>query len=298
MASNRPDHHGSGSSKSARIHRWGFIGCGKMATALVQGMIRAGLAQPGSIKGSDPSESARAVLAAEAGIEVFDANAPVVRQSDILVLAVKPQVMSQVLEELRPLVGPGQLVISIAAGIPLASLAEGLGPDRRLVRVMPNTPALLGEGASAYSVGPGVQSEDAAAVQALLSAVGACVNVPEALLDAVTGLSGSGPAFVYLIIEALSDGGVRVGLPRDIATKLAAQTVLGAARMVLETGLHPGVLKDQVTSPGGTTIAGLHLLERGRVRGSLIDAVEAATMRSAELAAAARPVNPIQRAAD
>jgi pyrroline-5-carboxylate reductase len=277
--------------------RWGFIGAGKMASALVRGMLRAGLADPGSVAASDPLESARSALAAEAGIAVFDSNAPVVSQSDVLVLAVKPQAMGQVLDELRPLVGPGQLVISIAAGISIATLQAGLGPDRKLVRVMPNTPALLGEGASAYSPGPGVPAEDEAVVQALLEAVGRCVRVPESLLDAVTGLSGSGPAFVYLIIEGLSDGGVRVGLPRDVATTLAAQTVLGAARMVLETGLHPGVLKDQVASPGGTTIAGLHALERGGARASLIEAVMAATLRAAELAAAVGPAKPPYRGA-
>jgi pyrroline-5-carboxylate reductase len=255
-----------------------------MATALIRGMLGAGLAEAGDIVASDPAAAARTSLAAETGITVFEANLPVVERSEALVLAVKPQTMAQVLAELRPAVTAGQLVISIAAGIPTATLAAGLGADRRIVRVMPNTPALLGAGASAYTLGPGVSASDEVAVRAFLESVGRAVRVPESMLDAVTGLSGSGPAFVYLMIEALSDGGVRVGLPRETATMLAAQTVLGAARMVLETGLHPGVLKDQVTSPGGTTIAGLHALERGGVRGALIDAVEAATRRSAELA--------------
>ena len=250
------------------IHRqWGFIGGGKMATALIRGILRTGVAEPADLAASDPLASARSALAGETGIQLFETNPPVVERSDVLVLAVKPQAMHEVLAQLRPLVRPDQLVISIAAGVSIATILQGLGADRRIVRVMPNTPALLGEGASAYALGPGITPADEAITREFLSAVGRAVKVPEPLLDAVTGLSGSGPAFVYLMIEALSDGGVRMGLPRDIATMLAAQTVLGAAKMVLETGLHPGVLKDQVTSPGGTTIAGLHALERGGVTG-------------------------------
>jgi pyrroline-5-carboxylate reductase len=211
----------------------------------------------------------------------------------VVVLAVKPQNMAAVLEELRALVRGDQLVISVAAGVTIGSIAQGIGHKARVIRVMPNTPALVGEGASAYSAWPGVSADDEALVQAFLGSVGRVVRVPESLLDAVTGLSGSGPAFVYVMIEALSDGGVRVGLPRDVATLLAAQTVLGAAKMVCETGLHPGVLKDQVASPAGTTIAGLLALERAGVRGALMDAVEAAARRSAELAAlAAAPPKP------
>jgi pyrroline-5-carboxylate reductase len=272
--------------------KWGFIGAGKMATALACGILRTGVAEPPDLAASDPLASARTALAAETGIDVFESNQPVVERSRILVLAVKPQAMHEVLVQLRPLVQPGHLVISIAAGVSIETIAHGLGTDRRIVRVMPNTPALLGEGASAYALGPNAGRDDESITQEFLTAVGRAVRVPEPLLDAVTGLSGSGPAFVYLLIEALSDGGVRMGLPRDIATLLAAQTVLGAAKMVLESGLHPGVLKDQVTSPGGTSIAGLHALERGGVRGALIDAVEAATRRSAELAGIAQPREP------
>lgn len=282
------DPAGDATASSTTGRKWGFIGAGKMATALIRGILRTGVAEPPDLTASDPLASARSALAAETGVEVFEANPPVVERSQILVLAVKPQAMHDVLAQLRPLVGPEHLVISIAAGVSIATLLEGLGGNRRIVRVMPNTPALLGEGASAYALGPGIHRRDESITQEFLAAVGRAVRVPEPLLDAVTGLSGSGPAFVYLMIEALSDGGVRMGLPRDIATMLAAQTVQGAARMVLETGLHPGVLKDQVASPGGTTIAGLHALERSGLRGALMDAVEAATRRSAELAAIAR----------
>jgi pyrroline-5-carboxylate reductase len=264
--------------------RWGFIGSGKMATALIRGMLRAGTAQAGAVSASDPEESARAALRAATGVAAVDDNLQVVGRSDVVVLAVKPQSMPWVLEEIRHAVTAEHLVISIAAGVSLATIAAGLGADRRLVRVMPNTPALVGEGASGYCLGPHARPADEDVVRSCFNAVGRAFRVPEPLLDAVTGLSGSGPAFVYVMIEALSDGGVRVGLPRDVATVLAAQTLLGAAKMVLETGAHTGVLKDQVTSPGGTTIAGLHALERGGLRAALIDAVEAATRRSAELA--------------
>jgi pyrroline-5-carboxylate reductase len=175
------------------------------------------------------------------------------------------------------------VLISIAAGVPLARLEQGLPEKARVIRVMPNTPALIAAGASAYAPGKHATPEDADLAGRLLSAVGLALPVKESLLDAVTGLSGSGPAYVYQFIEALSDGGVATGLPREVATRLAAQTVLGAARMVLETGLHPGVLKDQVTSPGGTTIEGLHELEKGGMRGAVMNAVRAATERSRKL---------------
>lgn len=280
---------------SATAKRWGFIGAGKMASALIRGMLREEVATIETTCASDPIESVRTSLGEETGIAVFDSNAAVAERSEVLVLAVKPQSMRQVMEDLRPRLSGDHLIISIAAGITIDRLTEGLGPGRRLIRVMPNTPALVGEGASAFAMGPGTSREDEAVIRACLEAVGRTVAVPETLLDAVTGLSGSGPAFVYLMIEALSDGGVRVGLPRDVATLLAAQTVLGGAKMVLETGLHPGALKDQVTSPGGTTIAGLHALESCGLRGALIDAVRAATLRSAELAAIS--LNPITPAA-
>lgn len=268
--------------------RWGFIGSGRMASALVRGMIRVGVATPDRVAASDPSAAARDELGREAGVAVHATNAPVIEASDVVVLAVKPQSMAAVLAEIAPTLAPRHLVVSIAAGVSIARMAKALGESTRIIRVMPNTPALLGEGASAFALGATATEADAAAVQRFLESVGRAVRIPESQLDAVTGLSGSGPAFVYLMIEALSDGGVRAGLPRDVATTLAAQTVLGAAKMVLETGLHPGALKDQVTSPGGTTIAGVQVLERAAIRGALIDAVDAAARRSAELAAAAK----------
>ncbi len=263
--------------------RIGFLGAGKMASALARGWIAAGLATVEETLASDPLPAAREAFASGLRLRTTVDNLEVVRQSDLLVLAVKPQSMAALLQEIRPEVTADHLIVSIAAGITLHQLSEGLGPGSRLIRVMPNTPCLVSASASGYSPGESATREDADRVDKLLNAIGRAFRVPEHLLDAVTGLSGSGPAFVYLIIEALSDGGVQVGLPRDVATALAAQTVLGSAKMVLETGLHPGLLKDMVTSPGGTTIAGLHALERSGVRGALMDAVESATRRSHEL---------------
>lgn len=263
--------------------RVGFIGAGKMATALARGLCQAGFTSPQQIVASDVYAAARKSFAAQSGGQTVESNVEVAAHSDILVLAVKPQQFRQVLEELRDEIGPQHLVISIAAGIPLATMAATLGADRRLVRVMPNTPCLVGASASAYCLGGAATRDDALLTTKLLEAVGLAFELPEHQLDAVTGLSGSGPAFVCLVIEALSDGGVKMGLPRETALKLAAQTVLGTARMVLETGQHPASLKDAVASPAGTTIAGLHELERGALRGCLINAVEAATLRSREL---------------
>ncbi|HEY7310449.1 MAG TPA: pyrroline-5-carboxylate reductase [Gemmataceae bacterium] len=262
--------------------RIGFLGAGRMATALAKGWLQAGLVRADGCRASDPLPQARQAFTAETGCPAAADNREIVAASDLLVLAVKPQSMAALLEEIRPL-NKGRLIVSIAAGITLTQLGDGLGSSCRLVRVMPNTPCLVGTSASGYSPGENATAEDVGLVDRLLNAVGVAFRLPEHLLDAVTGLSGSGPAFVYLMIEALSDGGVRVGLPRDVATALAAQTVLGSAKMVLETQSHPGVLKDMVASPGGTTIAGLHALERAGVRGALMDAVEAATRRAVEL---------------
>lgn len=264
--------------------RIGFIGAGQMATALAQGFIRARLVPADAILASDPSEEAREKFAKATQASAVDDNRAVVAGQDILVLAVKPQQMAAVLPGLRASITREKLLVSIAAGVRLSALAEGLGSaDLPMIRVMPNTPCLVGHGASAYCLGPHATAEQGRLVKQLLEAVGLAVEVEEKLLDAVTGLSGSGPAFVYVMIEALSDGGVRMGLPRPVATLLAAQTVRGAAEMVLRSGEHTGVLKDRVTSPGGTTIAGLQAMENGGIRAALMGAVEAAARRSKEL---------------
>lgn len=264
--------------------RIGFIGAGQMALALARGWVAAGLVGADQIAAVDPLAAARDRFTAElGGAAVADATnvAATLGDCDVIVLAVKPQQMSAALAT-GDFIDDEKLVVSIAAGVSLATLGAAL-PHGRLVRVMPNTPALVGQGAAAFALGRGATEADASLIGQLLAAVGKAVRVDEKLLDAVTGLSGSGPAFVYLAIEALSDGGVLAGLPRDVATALAAQTVKGAAEMVLATGEHPGVLKDRVASPGGTTIAGLAVLEDGGFRGMLIRAVEAAARRSAEL---------------
>ena len=263
--------------------RIGFLGAGQMATALAKGWATAGLLDLTHSLASDPYQAAREKFQATTGIRATNSNAEVIAAADVLVLAVKPQMMNAVLPEAAATISAKHLVVSIAAGITLKQLAEWIGSDTRLVRVMPNTPCLVGASATGYSVGPKATAADGELVGKLFRSVGNAFAVPENLLDAVTGLSGSGPAYVYVMIEALADGGVRVGLPRDIALSLAAQTVFGAAKMVLETGSHPAALKDAVASPGGTTIAALHALERAGFRAGLMDAVEAAAKRATEL---------------
>lgn len=263
--------------------RIGFIGAGQMATALSKGFLSKAGVPVENMLASDAFQGSREKFQTVTGIEVTDLNSDVMEECDVIFLAVKPQVLADVMEEIRPLVSPNHLIISICAGIPLAKLSDGLGEKTRLVRVMPNTPCLVGTGAIAFCTSENVTDEDFEITCELLKSVGRCFHVGEHVMDAVTGLSGSGPAYIYLVIEALSDAGVMAGLPRDVATTLAAQTVRGAADMVLETKEHPGVLKDRVTSPGGTTIAGMRELETHGVRAAMYDAVMAATKRSAEL---------------
>jgi pyrroline-5-carboxylate reductase len=260
-----------------------FLGAGNMAEALVKGLLRAHVASPSEILCTDRRVERGPELTQKYGVRFQKDNLSAVREAGIVVLAVKPQAMNKLLEEIKPALDQSKLVISIAAGVPIEAIERKVGHGVRIIRTMPNTPALVGSGATALSPGEHATEADLAQARALFEAVGLAVVVDEPLLDAVTGLSGSGPAYIFLIIEALADGGVKAGLARDQAQQLAAQTVLGSARLLIETGEHPGRLKDQVTSPGGTAIAGLHTLEAGGLRTTLMDAVEAATFRSREL---------------
>lgn len=266
--------------------RIGFLGGGAMAEALAGGLVAAHV-PPEHLAVSDPDAARRAVLAERFGLAVHADNAAVLAASDVVVIAVKPGLVDGVLRgaaAAQPQRAAHPLWISIAAGVPVARLEAALPRGARVVRAMPNTPALVGAGATAFCANAAAAPADRAIARALFETVGVAWEAPqEALLDAVTGLSGSGPAYVFVFLEALSDAGVRVGLPRDAASLLAVQTVLGAAKLARETGRHPATLKDQVTSPGGTTIAGLERLEAGGLRAAVYDAVAAATRRSKEL---------------
>ena len=261
----------------------GFIGGGNMAEAMIRGLLKAQLLGPQDMLVSDVTVERLTYLQETFGIRTSQDNAEVAGKADIVLFAVKPQIMSPVLDGLLDVITEQKVLISIAAGISTRFIAEKFPGKVRVIRVMPNTPALVLEAASALAPGAAATPEDLELAKRIFAAVGKVVVVEEVLMDAVTGLAGSGPAYIFLIIDALSDAGVKVGLSRKVAQLLAAQTVLGAARMVLETHKHPGELKDMVTSPGGTAIAGLHTLEAGGLRTTLINAVEAATRRSMEL---------------
>ncbi|MGO0122350.1 pyrroline-5-carboxylate reductase [Desulfothermobacter acidiphilus] len=261
----------------------GFVGGGAMGGALITGLVRSGRVAPDQVLVSDLSPERRAHLSQSLGVKALADNRTLAREAEVVVLAVKPAQMRAVLGEIADLLRPEQTLISIAAGVPLESLEEWVGQPVPVVRVMPNTPALVGEGASAYALGRHAGERDAERTEALLSAVSRVIRVQEELLDAVTGLSGSGPAYVYLIIEALAEGGVRVGLPWKEALLLATQTVLGAAKMVLVAEEHPSVLKDRVMTPAGTTVEGLFVLEERGVRAAFMEAVRVATLRSQAL---------------
>ena len=261
----------------------GFIGTGKMGEALIRGIIQAGLMEPGNICASDIDEKKLNMLNQELGITISCDNAATLQKADVIILAIKPQIIRYVLQGIKESIIKKHLFISIAAGVSIDSLADELPGGTRLVRVMPNICATVGEAASAISPGDAATEADVESARKIFSSVGRTVVVDEHLMDAVTGLSGSGPAFIFMIIEALADGGVHQGLDRTTAQTLAAQTVLGAAKMVLQSGQHPGELKDMVTSPGGTTISGIEALEKGKVRSDMMAAVIAASTRSEEL---------------
>lgn len=255
-----------------------------MATALARGFVAARLVPPNALLASDPLAATREAFAREVpGARVIEVNGPEFQACDVVFLAVKPQTMKQALAQVREHLRGDALVVSIAAGVPIARLAAGLAAGQRIVRVMPNTPCLIGKGASGYSLGPTATAADGKLVAQLLSAVGVAFEVPEAQLDAVTGLSGSGPAYVYTLIEQMAEGGRKVGLAPELAAALAVQTAVGAAEMVLASGETPAVLRDRVTSPGGTTLAGLAALEENGFQRAVVAAVEAATARSIEL---------------
>jgi len=274
----------------------GFIGGGNMAEAMIKGLLSASFIEAKNIFVSEPSEAKRDTLHAEYKIKVSADNRELVKKCDILILAVKPQIFQEVLVDICSLVDSDKLVISIAAGVPISIIDDALRGDKNkkfsIVRTMPNTPALVQEGVTAIASGKHVNKTDVKIAHRIFEAVGRTVDVEEDQLDAVTGLSGSGPAYIFMLIEALSDAGVKMGLSREVSTTLTIQTVLGSAKLARESGKHPGELKDMVTSPGGTTISGLHALEEGSLRTTLMNAVEDATLRSRELGQIALNARP------
>ena len=261
----------------------GIIGAGKIGSAIARGVLRAGLVSKDQVMASDVSEALQQSIATEVGIEATSDNGKICDFASIVILAVKPQIIDSVVKEISTKLGKTKLLVSVAAGVPLSRIETHLAQGARVVRVMPNIPCVVGAGAAAFAGGSYATADDLEKVGLILNSFGIGLLVEEKYLDAVTGLSGSGPAYVFLFIDALADGGVQVGLSRDVALKLAAQTVYGAARMALESTKHLGELKDEVTSPGGTTIAGLYALEQRGFRGAVMDAIVSATRRSQEL---------------
>jgi pyrroline-5-carboxylate reductase len=262
----------------------GFIGSGNMASVLIKGILKADLVNDNNIYASDIDLEKLDSLKSEYGINtVFKDNNKIVNECDVVIFAVKPQIMEKVIKEINSSLTSEKLFISIAAGISTEYIDSFTDTSLKIIRAMPNTPALIMEGATAICPGANVSEDDLRIAKEIFSAVGVVAIVDESQMDAVTGLSGSGPAYVFMIIEALSDAGVKMGLSRNVSMKLAAQTVMGAAKLQIDTGMHPGRLKDMVTSPGGTAIAGIHTLEQGGLRTTLINAVENATLRSIQL---------------
>ena len=266
----------------------GFIGGGNMAEAILKGMLSSSLIKASNIFVSEPNKSRQTFLTTEFKVKVTKGNLDLVKKADILIVAVKPQIIREVLKDIADQVDSKKLVISVAAGVPISQIENALSKGKKkklcVVRTMPNTPSVVQEGVTAITAGKGVGKSDLKISHEIFQAVGRTVEVAEEQIDAVTGLSGSGPAYIFMIIEALSDAGVKMGLSRQVANELTVQTVLGSALLVRETGTSPGELKNRVTSPGGTTIAGLHALEKGSLRATLMNAVEKATLRSKELA--------------
>jgi len=262
----------------------GFIGSGNMGEALISGLVLSGSTIPENIICSDIREEPLQNMHGKYGIVTTTSNVEVVNNSEIIIYATKPQILATVLQETADVLDKSKLVISIAAGVPLAAIASGVKKELRLIRVMPNICAFVKESATAIAAGEYVINGDIEIAKAIFESVGICVFIQEnTLMDAFTGLSGSGPAYVFLIIDAMADAGVKMGLSRRDSLLLSAQTVMGSAKLLLETNEHPGQLKDRVTSPGGTSIAGIHTLEQGGLRTTIMDAVEAATNRSSEL---------------
>ena len=261
----------------------GVIGAGKIGSAIARGIIRAGLVKKENVMASDVSDELRQAIARDLDIKVTPDNGALCDFAEIIILAVKPQIVDPVAREIAKKLGKSKLLISVAAGVPLGRIETHLEPGARVVRVMPNIPCVVGAGAAGFAGGGHATAADLEKVGAILNSFGVGLAVEEKYLDAVTGLSGSGPAYVFLFMEALADGGVQVGLSRDVALKLAMQTVYGAARMALESNKHLSELKDEVTSPGGTTIAGLYAMEQNGFRGTVMKAVVSATRRSQEL---------------
>jgi pyrroline-5-carboxylate reductase len=261
----------------------GIIGAGKIGAAIARGVIRAGLVRQEQVMASDVSAALTEALSAEMGVQTTADNGALCDFADIVILAVKPQIVDGVAREIAKKLSAAKLLVSVAAGVPLVRIETRLSPGARVIRVMPNLPCVVGAGAAGYAAGAHATAADLEHVGAILNSFGVAMAVEEKYLDAVTGLSGSGPAYVFLFIEALADGGVQAGLARDVALKLAMQTVYGAARLALESSKHPGELKDEVASPGGTTIAGIYALEQKGFRGAVMDAVVKATERSKEL---------------
>ena len=259
-----------------------IIGAGNMGQALLGGLVDSHAIEPGQVRVHNRRDERTRAVADRFGVRAATSNVDCAKEADIVLLGVKPQILLQVLDDLRGHLSD-PLVISIAAGISTRQIEDALGHQARVVRAMPNTPALIKQGATAISAGAHATDEDMSIAKAILGPTGHVASVDESLLDAVTGLSGSGPAYVFLIIEAFADAGVKVGLSRETALDLAVQTIQGSARMLQETQMHPGQLKDMVTSPGGTAIAGLHTLEEGGMRTTIMNAVEAATRRAKEL---------------